>query len=399
LAATKTRGRVTAGQIQKVRDSVSKNKKIQPSVWQDAETWSGEQFSRVFRREMSEFNLNYSSRELKPKIIDWMGRNDYSRADIARFKKTKDWRCGITMGAIASCLLKGMPTSHSGFNQGKSSELWLRKEIQRVIDEGQEDVELVPLTTKSLKPEITIQDRLKEQAGSISEEFDLAVDRWITDPDGFDPKEFKVSSLLRTKNAKAAHARYIKTFYTRDYNTLLELASGNADDQLKENYKAYARKNIRKLIEFYESIMTACDQISAEAKVLKKPRVKKTKSADELVKKLKFKVSEDKLGIASVPPTQIVGAQGLVVYNVKTRKIYYVISKSSEGLGVKGTLLTNFSEMSVQKTLRKPVEQLKEFKEQNTLKRFELWFSKIKTTDTKFSGRLNEDCIILKAFK
>ena len=146
--------------------------------------------------------------------------------------------------------------------------------------------------------------------------------------------------------------------------------------------------------------MNACDQIAAETKVLKKPRAKKIKPAEEQVKKLKFRISEDKLNITSIPPANIIGCQGLVFYNVKTRKIGYAIAKNSEGLGVKGSTLLNFTDMSIQKTLRNPAAQLKEFKEQNTQKRFESWFNKnVKTTETKISGRLNEDTILLKAYK
>jgi hypothetical protein len=146
--------------------------------------------------------------------------------------------------------------------------------------------------------------------------------------------------------------------------------------------------------------MTACDQIAAEAKVLKKPRARKVKPAEELVKKIKFKVGDDKLGITSVPPAQLVRAQAAVVYNVKTRKIGYYISSTSEGLAVKGAGLTSFVEKSLQKTLRKPTEQLKEFKEQNTQKRFETWFTKnVKTTETQLNGRFNEDVVILKVYK
>jgi DNA-directed RNA polymerase beta' subunit len=145
--------------------------------------------------------------------------------------------------------------------------------------------------------------------------------------------------------------------------------------------------------------MAACDQIAAEAKVLKKPRKTKIKPAEDLVKKLKFLLSDTKLGITSVPPAGIVGAQGAVVYNTKTRKIGLYISKSSEGLSVKGTTITEFTDKSFQRTLRKPLEQLKEFKEQNTQKRVETWFSKIKTTETILNGRMNEDIVLLKVFK
>jgi hypothetical protein len=154
-----------------------------------------------------------------------------------------------------------------------------------------------------------------------------------------------------------------------------------------------------KLIDFYEGIAQACEQLSAEAKVLKKPRAKKIKPAEELVKKVKFKAVDDKLGIVSVPVAGIIGAQGAVVYNTKTRKIGVYIAKTSAGLGVKGASISEFTDKSIQKTLRKPEVQLKEFKEQNTQKRVETWFAKIKTTDMVMNGRLNEDTIILRLFK
>jgi hypothetical protein len=219
------------------------------------------------------------------------------------------------------------------------------------------------------------------------------------DSESFDPKAYKVLNMLRGKGCKAQQARYIKSFFQRGYDELLELASGSADEQLREAYSRHARKNIRKLIDFYESVLTACDQIAAEAKVTKKPRAKKVKPAEELVKRVKFKVSDDKLGITSVPPTQLIRAQSAIVFNSKTRKVGLYYATNSEGFGIKGTTITNFTEKSFQKTLRKPAVELKEFKEQNTQKRVETWFSRIKTTETVLTGRLNEDVVILKVFK
>lgn len=387
---------------QKAHAALQNTKRDQSPKWDGAESWSGDKFTAHFREAMSYYNLNHSGKDLKPKVIDWMGRNGYDRKTISQFKATKDSRCGITMGAVAACLVKGMPSVHAGFNNGKDTATWLGAEIAKIIEEGKEDE--VPVDeTKKVKveqPVITIQDRLRETAGVMCEEIDLAVDNWIIDAESFDPKEFKLINLLRGKGAKAAHARFIKGFYQRNLDELLELASGNADEQLREAYKHNSRKNVKKLIEFYESIMTACDQIAAEAKVLKKPRAKKVKPAEDLIKKLKFCVKDDKLSIVSQPPAGIVRAQGVVIYNVKTRKMGYYISNSSNGLGVKGTTLTDYSVKSVQKTLRKPPEQIKEFKEQNTQKRFETWFDKtVKTTETQLNGRFNEDTVILKVFK
>ena len=371
--------------------------------WDGAETWDSETFNRHFRRAMDFYRMESSGKELKSKVIDWMGRNGYDKATIKAFKDTKDGRCGLTMGAVAACLIKGMPSSHASFNNGRDTATWLGNEISKVIEQGADDEVETDEPVKAVKTEVyvpSIQDRLREAAGNMSEELDIAIDSFITDPDAFNPKEIKVVNLLKGKGAKAAHSRIIKGYFQRSYDELTELASGNADEQLREAYKHLARKNVKKLIEFYESIMTACEQIAAEQKVLKKPRAKKVKPAEQIVAKLKFQLSETKLGITSAPPATIIGAQGVVVFNTKTRKIGYYISKSSVGLGVKGTSLTDFSEKSFQKTLRKPPEQLKEFKEQNTQKRFETWFTKsVKTTETVLNGRFNEDTVILKVYK
>jgi hypothetical protein len=372
--------------------------------WDGAADWSGAQFTRFFHSAMAWYRLEKSAKELKPAVINWMGHNSYDKDVIKAFKDTKDSRCGTTMGALAACLLRGMPAVHAEFNEGKNSAEWLKAEIQKVIDQGADDdvesdepVRVVKATVAYVP---TIQDRLREAAGGMSEELDAAIDSWIMDPEAFNPKDIKVVNLLKGKGAKAAHSRIIKGYFQRNYDELIELSSGKADEQLKEAYKHNSRKNVNKLIEFYNAIMSACEQIAAEQKVLKKPRAAKVKPAEELVKKLKFMLSDPKLGVTSVPPATIIGAQGVVVLNVKTRKIGYYIAKSSEGIGVKNSSLTNFTEKSTQKTMRKPPEQVKEFKEQNTQKRFETWFTKsVKTTETLLNGRFSEDTIILKVYK
>jgi hypothetical protein len=369
--------------------------------WDNVDTMTSDEYAKHFRSAMKYYNMESSNKDLKPKVIDWMGRNGYDKSTIQSFKKTKDWRCQLTTGAIAASLIKGMPDVREGFNQGKSAVEWLKKEIDKIIDEGKYDIEEIIEVKgeKQAAPVVNIQDRIREQAVTMSDELDAAIDEWITDPEAFNPKDIKIINLLKGKGAKAAQARYIKGFFAKGLAELQELSSGNADEQLKEGYKHVNRKNIKKLIEFYEGIAQACEQIAAEAKVMKKPRAKKIKPAEELVNKLKFMLSDTKLGITSVPPAGIIGSQSVVVYNTKTRKLGYYIASSSAGLSVKGTSITDFTAMSVQRTLRKPDVQIKEFKEQNTQKRVETWFSKIKTTETTLNGRMSEDTIILKVFK
>jgi hypothetical protein len=246
----------------------------------------------------------------------------------------------------------------------------------------------------------TIQDRMREAAGDMCEELDAAIDSYILDAETFDPKAFKIASLLRGKGAKPAHARLIKNFYAGPLAEYQELFSDNCDEQLTEGHSCYTKKQQKKMADFLVSIVDACDQIAAEAKTLKKPRAKKAKPAEDVVKKLKYKLTDDKYAIASIPATQIVGSQTLVVFNAKTRKVGVYYADGPAGLTVRGTSIIGYNEAkSQQKTMRKPDVQVKELKDLNTARRAENWFDTIKTTGTPLNGRVNAEVMILKAWK
>jgi hypothetical protein len=387
--------------VKKEKKNVTRNKKDTSPQWTGYETWTKEQFTRHFHEAQQYYNIEEAGKSAKQYVINWMGHENYSNDVIRAYKKTKDWRTSTSVGGIAANLLKGMPATYPGFNNNRNTATWLREQISKIIADGDQDVdtEIAKESKAESAPILNIQERISEHAGTMCEEIEEAIDNFIINPDKFNPDDVKIATILRSKGAKGPQARYIKGFYESNYNDISMLVNGEADADLKEGYRHLSKKNLKKIFEFYENIRTACDQIIAEAKVLKKPRKKKFKSAEDLTKKVKFKLSDDKLGIASIPASQVVGAQLVVVYNTKNRKIGYYISSGMSGLHIKGTSITDYSPKSFQKTLRKPPEQLKEFKEQNTQKRFETWFKNIKTTETELNGRLNSDIIILKAFK
>jgi hypothetical protein len=374
-------------------------KKDKSPNWDNHEQLNDEEFLRVWTKAMAFYRVDCNSKDLKLNVITWMSKNGYSKSDISKFRKTKEWRCTHTVGGIASCLLRGMPPQRPGFNNGRNYVEWLRQRIEEISQQGKDDIDKDAEGNITLAPVVSIQDRIKEQSIAMNEEIDLYIDKFHENQNEFNPRGIKIINLFKAKGVKSAHARFIKGFHEFDYNELIELSSGEADEQLREAYERYPRKNIKKLIEFYEIVRTACDQIIAESKVLRKPKAKKVKPAEDLVKKFKFKVSDNKLGIASVPVAGIIGAQMVVIYNAKTRKIGIYKAKTISGLSVKGATILEFVEASNQKTLRKPDVQLKEFKEQTTQKRVEMWFDKIKSTETKLNGRSNDDTMILKIFK
>jgi hypothetical protein len=389
--------RVTAKDVKAHRE---KSTRDYSPKWDGAADWTGERFTAHFRDAMKWYNLESNGKALKPQVINWMARSGYTRAQIAEFKKTKDSRCGTTMGAIAACLMKGMPAVHPGFNNGKDTSQWLGAEIAKVIEAGKHDIdEEAVADAKAAEPVIqgpTIQERVRDAAWAMTEELEDAVEKFQTDPEAFDPKEFKVVNLLRGKGVKAAHARIIRDFYAKQHSELEELLSAKPDAQLIEGYKHRTKKQIKAIYAFYTEILNACTMLMEEAKVLRKPRTPKAVSKDKVVAKLKFKKQDEPLKLVSVNPVDIIGAKELWTYNTKTRKLGKYVAAEYQELGVKGTTIVNFDESkSIQKTLRKPAEQLKEFKAAGkvALRKF---LDDINAVDTKMNGRISEDVILLK---
>jgi len=366
-------------------------------VWEGCETWDGDTFHRFFKRAMDWYRLESEIKTYKPAVVKWMETVGCTKADITAFKKIKDSRINTTMGAVASCLNRGMTAQRADFNSGRDTAAWLRAEIVKVIAEGKNDID--PNEVVEVKPTViqpSIQERVKETAMKMTEEIEDAIEGFQNDPENFDPKAFKMLNLLKGKEVKAAHARVIKGFYSRDLAELEELASGQADEQLREGYSHRTKKQIKSLIAFYQEIMSACDMLAQEAKVNRAPRAKKAQPKEKIVAKMKYMKSNEPLKLVSINPADIIDSKELWVYNTKTRKLGKYIASEFADLGVKGTTITGFDEFkSVCKTLRKPEDKLKEFKAAGKVQ-LRKFLDDINATDTKMNGRINEETVLLK---
>jgi hypothetical protein len=393
-----TKTRVTKKQVIAHRTRAVKDHSPQ---WEGCETWDADKFHRHFKSAMDWYRLDSDIKTYKPFVIKWMTDIGCAKEDILAMKKVKDSRISTTMGAIASCLLRGMTPQRADFNNGKDTNEWMRNAIVTTLKEGKDDVDPEEAkAAEAAKPTVyvpSIQERVRDSAYAMTEELEDAYESFQQDPENFDPKSFKILSLLRGKGVKAAHARIIKEFYARDLAELNELAGGEGCEQLKEGYSHRSKKQVRGLITFLQEIESACIMLMQEAKVNRAPRAKKTQPKEKLVAKLKYKKQDEPLKLVSINPTDIIGVKELWVYNTKSRKIgRYVATEFSE-LGVKGTTIVNFDEAkSVMKTVRKPEEKLKEFKAAGKVQ-LRKFLEEINATEARMNGRINEEIILLKA--
>jgi len=388
---------------------IRRGSKIQGPSFEGWENWTGEEYHKHRRSAQSFLYENYKLTDLLPEVWAWMKENKYSISDI---RAAKAHGVGVTTAINCKLLRLGMPDlnlKHSEYvdqlpgvmGKLEPASTFIIKDIKNSISKGKsivvEEKKIEKVKAVAYVP--TIQERVRETAGEIIGTIEETIDEFISDPNKFDPKTINAASILRISGAKPAHTRIIKNYYQRLLSEYNEVLSVKCDASLAEGYKKYTKRNIMKMRDFLNNLISSCEQVAGEAKIAKKPRAKKIKPVEELVKKVKFKATDDRYNIASVPPTQIIGAQTAVVFNTKLRKIGVYVSKSSEGLTIKGATIMNFDEKSHQRTLRKPEMQLKEFKDITTAKRAQVWLNNIKTTNTPLSGRLNNDVMILKVWK
>ena len=411
---------------------IRRGDKLQGPKWDGWEEWDGKKYHRHREASRAFYYDNYKPVDLFPHTYKWMAENGYTKEQIKNAKAAPTHVLSITAAIVAKQLLDGMPDYNPKQNEYWESlpgtmgsvqpaTVFLKDRIELAINAGSKVVEEKKEVEKE-KANVyvpSIQERIREQAYIQSEAIEDWLEGWLIDPKSFDPKGFDFKKHFADKGVTQAHARKLKTFYIDalvDYDQLdrmptagqlKKMSEFEADQwaQLKEGYAHIKKADIKNYRIAIGELIAALDFVIDSAKATRKPRKPKVYSADKLVAKLKYCTTDEKYKLASISPDQIVGANELWVFNIKTRKIgKYVASnidpkgmqRQGSGLSVKGTTIIGYNESeSIQKTLRKPAEQLKEFKDAGKVK-LRKFLDDIKTTDTKLNGRCNPDTVLLK---
>jgi len=336
-------------------------------------------------------------------------KKHYDKKMVSAINKLPDWKIGgKSHWTCTAYLLDNKPelvpeAYKTGIDQ------W----IKELAEEGAAVFEEKKAEEKSKKNVYvpSIQERIRDQALAACEEIEEWLDGFITDKKNFDPKGFNFVSHFAKFKITQAHARKIKGLYAGELEEAQliqklptpgeinrEKDEHKADmlQQLREGYSHLTKKDAKAYLEALETLHGACDVVIDAAKATRKPRAKKAPSKEKLIAKLKYLERDDKLQLVSVNPLEIIDAKEVWVYNVKTRKLGKYVADEHTTIQIKGAGLQFYDEKSsIQKTLRKPEETLKEFKKAGkvALRKF---MDDIKTTDIKLNGRLNSDTIILK---
>ena len=327
-----------------------------------------------YRDALNWYNYMYDHEQAREWLLEYMKKNGFDRSQLACIRRCPKYSVPTTIGWQARIMMNGNELTERSmvfFNQ-KMDELF------RLGNSVKEETE-----TKVDKPTVSIQERVQAKIQQLitdcEEEFDA------------DPK-FDIYDWLKGREASAQAAAAIRDYYLP---SLEEIVDGG--DDIKE---AYGKKQ-KFWKDVYQGIVDDCNRYLGNKKATKvrKPREKKTKSAVDQVSKLKFQKEYPPLKIVSINPAEIVGCKQLWTYNTKYRKLTRFDASGPSGIQVKGASLIGFDvETSLTKSLRKPDTSLQSLLTAGkvALRNF---MSDLKTNETKPTGRINTDTILLRVIK
>lgn len=331
---------------------------------------------------------------------DWIkNKSEWDKEDIRLILANPDW--AFTASGTSFFIESKLGYMSEGFlkHLEKRKQEWITRGKTAILEKKEKQ-------EKKQTKIVTIKERMQEQITDLLGDFEAYLDDFISGEKtvkDFDPYKMMLSYQPAIK---ANHAKLIVESYECAKLEAIEVVEWQ-DEDIKEGYNFMTVKMRKDYLAFFEKIETACDTVINQAKSTRKARKPRARSKDSIIKKLKYMEAFGELGLASIAPTDIVNCNELWVYNTKNRKIgvYHAISKDPKamnrpgaGLMVKGTTIQDFDEKaSIQKTLRKPAEQINNWTGKAKTK-FAKSFDELTTTGTKMNGRINEHTILLTTF-
>ena len=342
----------------------------------------------AFSKAFTWYNYHYGKRDAKDMLCQYLDVNHRARdAKLMRgipdsqIRLTPAWVCrmtlmGLTLNEHEQCII----------DEQIATMLKIKQEVKKVIDEAEVAV-----------AKLTIQDHLREKVSECAGELEGMFDDFIQAGAKMSA-DWKPIAQIRGMNISPNMVGTIADVWKIKLAEFEEVLVGeNAD--LVEGYAHLNKNQIKQCVKFIEQVIADCGNYVQIKKVERKPRAKKAVSPERLSAKFKYLKEFAELKLTSIAPAQLVGASEAWLYDTKKRKLIHVMADAHIGtFSVKGSAVVGFDTVTtLQKTLRRPAEQLKELLAGGKPAARKV-FKDTKATETKFNGRGNENLIILKAW-
>lgn len=395
LAKITKKTKPKAAVVRKAKPVKSTSTEVKPFIFRSAENkylgdepqWPTQPLEEQRTSKMiiafSWYRYYFANKEAKEMLVHWLLVNNRA-VEAKRIKAVPDAEIGLTQCWLARMNLMGLKLTE----QEQAS-------IDRMIENLLKSKSNVVSIDTASKP--SIQDHILEKTKDIASELDQAYDAFVRNKCKI-ISDFKPIAVMRSMNLAPQHVGYIRDIWEKDLADFRTALSGE-DSYVAESFAAYTKTQLKNMIKFAEMILADCQSYVQVKKTERKPRAKKAVSPEKLALKFKFLKEYPALKIKSEVPAKIVAASEAWLFDVAKRKIIHVVADMNAGsLTIKGSSVVGYDETNtVQKTIRKPEEIVTKFLKEGkpALRKI---FKDIKTTETKWSGRSNENLVILRVW-
>ena len=336
------------------------------------------------------YNYHYGKRDAKDMLCHYLEHNHRPK-DAKLMRGISDSQIRVTPAWVCRMTLLGLVLNdhEQGIVDEQISQmLKAKQEIRR----AQADVDADTAVAK-----LTIQDHLREKISECCGELEGMFDDFIVAGAKMSA-DFKPIALMRGMNISPNMVGTVSAVWElrlAEFNEVLE----GIDADLVEGYSHLTRLQLRNCVKFCETVINDCNSYVQLKKVERKPRAKKAVSPERQSVKFKYLKEFTELGLKSENPAKLVNSSEAWLYDTAKRRLIHVMADSHVGtFTVKGSAIVGFDALTtVQKTLRKPQEQLKMIMTAGK-PQARREFSNIKATEVKFNGRGNPNLIILRAW-
>jgi hypothetical protein len=335
------------------------------------------------------YNYYYSKKEARDCIIDWLSRTGRTAEakSFARVPENAVTRLGIGWLCRANVLGLALEESElATINAAIADYIAAHQQVQAVVETAEAAV---------VRP--NIQDRLREKLVETAGELEGMYDEMILAGAKMSAN-YKPVSLFRSMNVAPQMINEIAAQWKTRLAELEAVAKGK-DADLAEGYGHFGKLQVRNLIKFAETVIADCGAYIQIKKVERKPRAKKAVSPEKIAARFKHLREFAELKLTGESAARLVNATEAWLYDTAKRKLIHVVADTHVGsLTVKGSSIIGFdTAASVQKTLRKPAEQIRSITSAGKPAARKA-FKDIKATEIKFNGRGNDNLIILKCY-
>lgn len=316
-------------------------------------------------------------------------KNLFNGTDIARIK-VMDKSLFDRFGRYCHMVLNGYPETD-----------WIIEYIEKGTEKVQNYLNRssAKQTNSSEKPVVNVQERMDNKASEICGDILHIIDEFVSSVSerkkSEDSSFIDISSCIEQYEIKGMVASKMVPLLKEDKMQYVEALN---DKEIKQAY-TFTDSQMKRIIAVYDSFLDAIQEKKIQRKT-RKPRKKKQISPIKMTEKVKYlNETTDYDGVKSIVPSKIVGATKLMVFNVKYRTFTIYESVDASGFTVKGTTIYNFdTKKSVSKRIREQyVKELLKTSQKEGIRAIRTKYNSIKSKEATPNGRLNGDCLILRA--